>query len=112
MLDSLDTIVSPPLKIWLIFRLCNQGLVLELSDTEAAAWIREPATRMEFTAKLRGKIHLKDRQYNVVIPFFPILTDIHCTETLQRIEEDSHIQSGTISQIHWIKDPAKREKCQ
>ena len=33
-------------------------------------------------------------------------------ETLRRIEEDSHIQSGTISQIRWIKDPAKREKRQ
>ncbi|KIM67375.1 hypothetical protein SCLCIDRAFT_70248, partial [Scleroderma citrinum Foug A] len=65
-----------------------------------------------FMTKLGGKIHLKDRQYNVVVPFFPISTDIQCTETLQRIEEDSRIQSGTISQIRWIKDPAKRAKCQ
>ena len=39
-LDLLNTDSSPPpptLQIQLIFRLHNQGLVLELSDTEAAA---------------------------------------------------------------------------
>ena len=86
-LDSLNTNSSPPLQIRLIFRLRKQGLVLELSDAEAAAWLREPATRLDFTTKLGGKIRLKDRQYNIVVPFFPISTDIQCQKPYEELRK-------------------------
>ena len=111
-LELMKTDSAPPLKLQSIFRLRNQGIILELTSAEAAAWLRSPSNRLELTEKLGGKICLKDRQFNVVVPFFPISTDINSADTLRTIEEESRIQNGTISQIRWIKDPARRDRRQ
>lgn len=111
-LNSLDTIAAPSLQFRSLFRLCNQGIVLELSSAEVAHWVKSPANRAKFTEKLGGKICLKDRQYNVVVPFLPVSTDISAPDTIQHIEEGNELPSGSISQIQWIKDPAKRNNCQ
>lgn len=97
----MDSIAALPLKICLLFKLCNQDIVLELTYAEAAVWLRCPLQRSKFVEKLEGKIHLKDRQYNMVVSFFHILIDISSPETIHRIEEDSCIPSNAISQIHW-----------
>ncbi|KIM65627.1 hypothetical protein SCLCIDRAFT_22524 [Scleroderma citrinum Foug A] len=111
-LESMKTDSALPLKLQSIFRLRNQGIILELTSAEAAAWLRSPSNRLELMEKLGGKICLKDRQFNVVIPFFLISTDINSADTLRTIEEESRIQNGTISQIRWIKDPARRDRRQ
>ena len=109
-LESMKTDSTPPLKLHSIFRLHNQGIVLELTNAEAATWLRSPTKRLEFMEKLGGKICLDDRQFNIVVPFFPISTNINSADTLRTIKEDSRIQSGTINQIRWIKDLVKRNK--
>ena len=81
-LELMKTDSTPPLKLWSIFRLRNQGIVLELTSAEAAAWLRSPSNRLELMEKLGGKIRLKDRQFNVVVPFFLISTDINSADTL------------------------------
>ena len=108
----MKTETAPMLQIRSLFQLHNQGIVLELSCPEAARWIKDPARRIRFTEELGGKIHLKDRQYNIVIPFVPILTDLSSPDTARRIEEGNKLPDGSITQIRWIKDPARRERKQ
>ena len=55
---------------------------------------------------------MKDRQYNVVVPFLPITTDISTPDTIQHIEEGNELPSSSISQICWIKDLARRNSQQ
>jgi len=107
-LDALKTNTAPDLQLRSLFRLRNQGIVLELTSAEAARWVKNPTHRTKFTEKLGGKICLKDRQYNVVVPFLPVSTDINAPDTIQHIEEGNELPRGSISQIRWIKDPAKR----
>lgn len=111
-LNSLNTIAAPDLQLRSLFRLRNQGIVLELSSTEAACWVKSPANRAKFMEELGGKIRLKDRQFNMVVSFLPITTDINATETTQHIEEGNGLPNRSISQIRWIKDLAKRDRCQ
>ena len=111
-LDAMKTETAPMLQIHSLFQLRNQGIVLELSCPEAAWWIKDPARRIRFTEELGGKIRLKDRQYNIVIPFVPILTDLSSPDTARRIEEGNKLPDGSITQIHWIKDPARQERKQ
>ena len=107
-LDALKTNTAPDLQLRSLFRLRNQGIVLELTSAEVARWVKNPTHRAKFMEKLGGKIHLKDRQYNVVVPFLPVSTDINAPDTIQHIEEGNELPRGSISQICWIKDPAKR----
>ena len=107
-LDALKTNTAPDLQLRSLFRLRNQGIVLELTSAEAAHWVKNPTHRAKFTERLGGKICLKDRQYNVVVPFLPVSTDINAPDTIQHIKEGNKLPRGSISQIRWIKDPAKR----
>ncbi|KIM58261.1 hypothetical protein SCLCIDRAFT_128529 [Scleroderma citrinum Foug A] len=98
-LNSLNTIAAPNLQLRSLFRLRNQGIVLELSSAKAACWVKSLANRAKFTEELGGKICLKDRQFNVVVSFLPITTDINATETTQHIEEGNGLPNRSISQI-------------
>jgi len=111
-LDSLKTDVAPNLQLHSLFRLRNQGIVLELTSADAARWVKHPIHRVEFTEKLGGKIRLKDRQYNVVVSFLPISTDINSPDTARSIEIGNDLPDGTISKMRWIKDPSKRDRHQ
>ena len=111
-LDLLKMDAAPNLQLRSLFRLCNQGIVLELTSADAARWVKHPIHRVEFTEKLGGKICLKDRQYNVVVSFLPISTDINSPDTAWSIEIGNDLPDGTISKMCWIKDPSKRDRCQ
>ena len=103
---------APKLQLRSLFRLCNQGLILELTSADTARWVKDPTHRAEFMKRLGGKIRLKERQYNVVVSFLPISTDINSPDTAQSIEVGNDLPDGTISKMHWIKDPSKRDRRQ
>lgn len=109
-LNSLDTIAAPSLQFRSLFRLCNQGIVLELSSAEVAHWVKSPANRAKFTEKLGGKICLKDRQYNVVVPFLPVSTDISAPDTIQHIEEGNELPSGSHQPDTMDQRPSQEEQ--
>ncbi|KAI6118551.1 hypothetical protein EDD16DRAFT_1707344 [Pisolithus croceorrhizus] len=98
-ISSVVTIDSPQIQIKSITKLCNQGILLELNSVEAATW-------------LSSKIRIKDRQYNVVVPFLPVPTDISDPATLQNIEHENNIPEGAINMARWIKDPSKHDEKQ
>ncbi|KAI6130827.1 hypothetical protein EV401DRAFT_1797629, partial [Pisolithus croceorrhizus] len=90
-----------------ITRLCNQGILLELNSVEAATWVKNPLNKLIFTEQLSSKIRIKDRQYNMVVPFLPVPTNISDPATLQNIKHENDIPEGAINMARWIKDSSK-----
>ena len=103
---------GPDLKIKSLFQLKNGGILLELSSKEAVEWAKQPERRQRFINATGGKLNIKDRLYNLVVPFVPIWTALEDNETLRFIEEDSKIPANTIASARWIKPIAKRKPFQ
>ncbi|KAI6140736.1 hypothetical protein BKA82DRAFT_161214 [Pisolithus tinctorius] len=109
-----DCIDGPGPQLKSITHLCNNCILLELNSQESAMWIRDAPNRNVFLEKLGGMAMIKDRQYSIVIPFLPITTELDSPDMLiqlptmlHRMENENNIQTGSISCIRWIKDPAK-----
>ncbi|KIN93752.1 hypothetical protein M404DRAFT_170381 [Pisolithus tinctorius Marx 270] len=107
-LETIDRVDGPSMQLKSIARLCSNGILLEFNNQEAVAWIKEPANKMTFLAKLGGDVAIKDRHYNIVIPFLPITTETDNQDMLRDMENENNIPQGSIARIKWIKDPAKR----
>ena len=56
-----------------------------------------------------GNLAFKDRFYNSIVPFVSTTTKIELPETLQAIEENNDLPSGTIGAARWVKPPQRRE---
>ena len=72
-------------------------------------WVRDPTRKLILTESLGGSVHVKDRTYNLLIPFVPIATKIDDSLTLCSIEQDNKIPRNSITMMKWIKDPSRRE---
>jgi len=107
-LIPLEDDAAPSLKIRALTKLRNGGLVLELPSAEAVNWIKEPTRKVTFLKKLDGKARVKDRLFNMVVPFVPVLTDLTDLDILRKIEQENRFPAESVSAIKWIKDPACR----
>ncbi|KIN93570.1 hypothetical protein M404DRAFT_35971 [Pisolithus tinctorius Marx 270] len=59
-LEAVDQINGPSMQLKSVTQLHNNGLLLKLNSQEAAAWIKEPANKATFLAKLGGEVLIKD----------------------------------------------------
>ena len=107
-LTPLEDNSAPSLKIKALTKLRNGGLVLELPSAEAVNWVKEPSRKESFLKKLDGKAQVKNRLFNVVVPFIPVLTDLTNPDILQKIEQENRLPEESVNGIKWIKDPARR----
>ncbi|KIN97985.1 hypothetical protein M404DRAFT_31677 [Pisolithus tinctorius Marx 270] len=103
-LETIDQVDRPSMQLKSIARLHSNSILLEFNNQEAAAWIKEPANKTIFLAKLGRDIVIKDRHYNIVIPFLPITTETDNQDTLRDMENENNIPQGSIARIKWIKD--------
>ncbi|KAI6033767.1 hypothetical protein BKA83DRAFT_83185, partial [Pisolithus microcarpus] len=93
-------------------RLCNQGIILELNSPEAVTWVKNPFNKLIFIEKLGGHVNIKERLFNIIVPFLPISTDILDPTIIWRIEQENDIAEAAITQAKWIKDPSKHSRKQ
>ncbi|KIO00951.1 hypothetical protein M404DRAFT_151551 [Pisolithus tinctorius Marx 270] len=106
-LETIDWVNSPNMQLKSIARLHNNGILLKFSNQEAVVWIKSLANKKAFLERLGGEVMIKDRHFNIVIPFLPITTETDKPETLCKMENKNNIPQGSITRIKWIKDPAK-----
>ncbi|KIO13474.1 hypothetical protein M404DRAFT_122654, partial [Pisolithus tinctorius Marx 270] len=102
-LETIDQVDGPDMQLKSIACLRNNGILLEFSNQEAVAWIKEPANKTAFLERLGGEVAIKDRHFNIVIPFLPITTETDKPETLREMENENNIPQGSIARIKWIK---------
>jgi len=96
---------GPSLQLKAITCIWNSGFVAEMASAEAAGWVRDPIRKLILTESLGGNVQVKDRMYNLLIPFVPITTRTDNKATLRNIERTNNIPTNSIIQMKWIKDP-------
>ena len=86
-------------------KLRNRGVVYELSDPEAAKWLRwEHAA---FAVNFGGMSVLKERVVAIIIEFVPISYNPDVLAEIQKVEHNSRLEVGAIVLTRWIK-PVQR----
>ena len=111
-LTDIQTPDSPDTTIKSLKILSNGGLLLELPSNDAANWVRQNDNRQRFANTTGGKLTIKDRSFNIVVPFTPIWIALEDETTLRNMEKDNGLPEGTIASARWIKPPSKREAFQ
>ena len=103
---------SPDTTIKSLKILSNGGLLLKLPSNNAANWVRQNDNCQRFANATEGKLTIKDRSFNIVVPFTPIWIALEDKTTLCNMEKDNGLPEGTITSARWIKPSSKREAFQ
>ena len=82
-------------------KLRNGGVVYELSDPEAAKWLRQESAA--FAVNFRGRSVLKERAVAIIIEFVLISYNPDVLAEIQKIECDYRLEAGAIVSTRWIK---------
>ncbi|KIK42773.1 hypothetical protein CY34DRAFT_106718 [Suillus luteus UH-Slu-Lm8-n1] len=93
----------PKIHIKAITRLRNGGLIIELTTTAAAQWIRRPENQLAIVNALDIAATIKDRCFSVIVPFLPITSSIKDPAWLRTVEEENEMISGVIESANGIK---------
>ena len=102
-LDTIKEQDSPDLKLKSLIILKNRGILLELTNKEAVVWTKNNGHWRKLAEATGGNLTIKDRFFNVVVPFVPIWTQLESKDTLRNIEEDNKILQNAIASARWIK---------
>src|SRR5882724_5764056 len=82
-------------------KLRNGGVVYELSDPEAAKWLRwEHAV---FVVNFGGMSVLKERAVAIILEFVPISYNPDVLAESQKVKCNSRLEAGAIVSTRWIK---------
>ena len=109
---DIQTPDSPDVTIKALKILANGGILLELPSNDAANWIKQNEPHQKFAQATGGKLTIKDRSFNIVVPFTPIWIVLEEEMTLRNMEKDNELPEGSITSARWIKPPSKREAFQ
>ncbi|KNZ79696.1 hypothetical protein J132_08855 [Termitomyces sp. J132] len=92
-------------------RMTNGGILLEMSNEEGAAWVKNRSREIE--GAIGGGAKIKKHMYPIIIKFVPITLDPESTEEREAIKEASDLSRGAITSLRWIKpieDQRKRQR--
>lgn len=91
-----------------ITRTRDRSLLLLLNVKEAADWLKEPDVEDKFIGKFANRACFRDRSYQVVLRWVPIILNPTNREHLREIKEVNSFQSHMIQSMRWIKPTTKR----
>ncbi|KAG1731532.1 hypothetical protein EDD22DRAFT_852872 [Suillus occidentalis] len=103
---------SPDLQIKAITRLRNGSLIIELTTTEAANWIRQIANRTKIINALDLPATIKERRFSVIVPFLSVSSNIDNADWLRAVEKENEMPTGSIETANWIKPKNRRSSDQ
>src|SRR5882724_198543 len=87
-------------------KLRNGGVVYELSDPEAAKWLRWEC--VAFVVNFGGMSMLKERVVTIIVQFVHISYNPDVLAESQKVEHDSRLEAGAIVSMRWIKPVQRR----
>ncbi|KAI6034483.1 hypothetical protein PISMIDRAFT_123481, partial [Pisolithus microcarpus 441] len=99
---------SPYVKIKSATCLNNGNLLLELSSTGAANWIRSDPVRKVLSESLGINAVVKTQTFPLVIPFFPTVHDLADPTFLRELETENDIPANALYSARWVKHPDRR----
>jgi len=100
------------IKLKSVTLLRNGGLLLELDSPEAATWLRSEGITDKFLEGVGSGACLKNRTYQVIVQFVPILFDPLDETQVRAYEEHNNIPQNSVLKAEWIKPIHERKKNQ
>lgn len=87
----------------------RNAILLTLNSKAAAIWIREVGNEETFANAFSKGAHIRDREYNLIVPRVPLTFNPKKDADLREIEEANSLTPRVISKAKWIK-PAERRR--
>ena len=100
----------PKIKAATLMR--NGGLLLELDKAEAAEWLCKDDNRTNFLNNVGSGASIKDRTYQVIVQFIPIIFKPEDDGALRHFESINGLQPNSILKAEWIKPIKDRREDQ
>ena len=95
-------------KVDLVLKTQTKAIVLTFSSKEIVTWLKEPENKYMFTKGFSKGLHIKARQFNIIIPRVPTTFSPDSPEHLWEVEESNSLKEKTIFKAKWIKPVACR----
>ncbi|KAG2135340.1 hypothetical protein DEU56DRAFT_737978, partial [Suillus clintonianus] len=99
---------SPSTQVKATIKLRNRGLIVELTSTAAANWIRLPENRLRIIEALNIPASIKERRFSIIVPFLQTSSEIEDPDWLRLVEEENDLSKGAIESAQWIKPRLRR----
>ncbi|KAG2139672.1 hypothetical protein DEU56DRAFT_735500, partial [Suillus clintonianus] len=106
--SAVQTEDAPSIQVKATIRLRNGGLIIELTSTDAANWIRLPENRLKIIEVLGIPASIKERRFSIIVPFMQTSSEIENTDWLRLVEEENDLNKGAIKSAQWIKPRLRR----
>ena len=107
--DVLRSMDDPPTHSFVGARwLNNGGLLLELDNEEAAAWIGKPHNKATFLSQFAPDAAFKSCTDSLVVQFMPLHFQPDDKGELHALEELNKLSPNAFLQARWIKPPYRR----
>ena len=85
----------------------RNAILLTLNSKEAAFWVREVGNKETFANAFSKGLHIREREYNLIVPRVPLTFDPKKDTDLREVKESNGLASHIICKAKWIK-PAER----
>ena len=86
----------------------TRAVVLTFNCKEIVTWLKEPENEHVFTKGFSEGLHIKERQFNVIVPRVPTTFNPDAPEHLREIEETNGLKDRAILKAKWIKPVSRR----
>jgi len=106
--STIQTDNSPNAQIKATIRLCNGGIIVEMSSVEVAKWIRISENRLKIIDALNLPASIKEQRFSIIVPFLPISSSIEDAEWRHSVEKENNLPVGVIESANWIKPRIRR----
>jgi len=106
--DLVGTNRPDVVQIESVTRTRGGSLLLLLNSKEAADWLKDPSTEYQFLDKYAIGASIKDRDYNVLVRWVPIIFDPENRAHHRDIEAENNLPEHSIHKARWIKPINRR----
>jgi len=83
----------------------NGGVLFEMSNENAAEWLKQKEILKAFESCFPGAVLIKGRTYQVVVQFLPVRLKNRLEELYTEIEKENELPKDSIASLKWLRNP-------
>jgi len=106
--DLVGTNRPDVVQIESVSRTRGGSLLLLLNSKESADWLKDPTIEYQFLDKYAVGASIKDRDYNIMIRWVPIIFGPDDRTQHRELEEENNLPDHSILKARWIKPISRR----
>lgn len=82
----------------------NGGVLFEMSNENAAEWLKQKEISKAFESCFPGAVLIKGRTYQVVVQFLPVRLKNRLEELYTEIEKENELPKDSIASLKWLRN--------